>query len=399
MKQKNNNQVHKIDVIVKFFFPLKAGIETNVANVYGYLVENGWSVNLHTSKDMPDGKDVLPDSDLIKGVIVKRYSWNWYGFIPQIDWSKTEAICLHNFDIFPHSWILLYVGIRKILGFKNPKIFLTPHGGFTPGWETFPLWQRIIKKIYQRVLGVYLINSLVDGYRSVSSWEGGESIKNGVRSELVHIITNGLEDEAYLDVDKLASSEIKAKVKGYGKYLLQTGRIHPIKNQATAIKALFLLPKDIKLVLVGPVTDFEYKKSLDELIKINGLKDRVIFAGVVSGIDKYFILKHCLVYTHMALWESYCNTVHESMSQSCVCIISKDTALEELIQNNITGYAIPVFDYKAVAKKVEYVVDSKNKNEIDKIKERAKLYTSGHSWREISRNVGDMYNQSFNNND
>src|SRR3989344_3698753 len=393
----NNKLSHNVDVVVKFFYPLWAGIEVNVANVYGFMAQKGWQVNLHTTKDLPDAKNSLPDKAVFRGIKVNRYRWQWWGFLPKIDWEKTEAVCLHNFDIFPHSWILAYAGLRKIFGIKTPKIFLTPHGGFTiaTGWHTYPLWQRLIKRTYQATLGVFLINHVVDGFRSVSEWEGEEAVKNGLNPEKLYVITNGLEDEAYGDIDNLASPKVKKIAEDLGKYVLQIGRIHPIKNQATTIKAMAEVPKNVRFAMIGPVTNFEYEKELKELIKKLGLEQRIKFLGVISGTDKYYLLKHCLAYSHMSTWESYCNTVHESMSQGCVCVVSKDTALEELIQDKVTGFAVQVMDYHAVAEKINYVINNLDSEFIRKIRENSIKFTQGHSWREISGQVAQMYNHYF----
>lgn len=386
---------HHVDVVVKYFFPLMAGIENNVANVYGYMVENGWDVSLHTTRNLPNKKDCLKQQEVIRGINVMRYKWHWFGIVPNIDWNNTEAVCLHNFDIFPHSWILAYAGIRKLMRLRTPKVFLTPHGGFTPGWETFPAWQRLLKKSYQSILGIHLINNVVDAYRCVSEWEANESIKHGVKKNKIYVITNGIEDEALMNIEREASLSIKRNVKGFGKYLLQIGRVHPIKNQATTIKALKHLPSDINYVIAGPITDLDYKKELDKLINKLGLEKRVKFVGVITGVDKYYLLKHCLCYCHLAVWESYCNTVHESMSQGCICIVAEDTAMVELIKNEVSGFVVPPFDHLQVSKLVNYIIQNQKSPRILSMKEKCIKFTRGHSWRNVSARVSNMYEKNM----
>src|SRR5436305_1512737 len=75
--------------------------------------------------------------------------------------------------------------------------------------------------------------------------------KNHVNENLITVITNGIENEAYSDIDTLASKEIKEKAKGFGRYILQVGRIYMIKNYETTIKALAKLPDDVKFVIAG----------------------------------------------------------------------------------------------------------------------------------------------------
>ena len=212
-----------------------------------------------------------------------------------------------------------------------------------------------------------------------------------MHKDIVKTITNGLKAEVYTDIDNLASSHIKNTVKRLGKYVVQVGRVHPIKNQATTIKALIDLPSDIHFAIAGPVTDPQYKQELDNLIKESKLQNRVHFLGVVEGADTFYLLKRSLANTHMAIWESYCNAVHESMSQGCVCIVSAGTALEELIKDQINGFCIPPFDHHVIANAIKYVLNPKNSSHIQKIRKANIEFTKGHSWKEISAQVEKFY--------
>ena len=97
------------------------------------------------------------------------------------------------------------------------------------------------------------------------------------------------------------------------------------------------------------------------------------------------------VFLRMAIWESYCNALHEAMSQGCVCIVSKDTASEELIKDGINGFSVPEFNAAAVASKISYIIDPKNKAQIDTMRQRNIAFTKGHSWQEISAQVEKFY--------
>ena len=218
-----------VEVINKYFYPVAAGIETNTLEVYSNMAKNGWNVTIHTSKNTLTEKDCLKREETIRGLKVKRYYFGNFGFFPEIDWKKTKCVALHNFNIFPHLFLLLYCLVLKILGRKEFKVFLTPHG-FTPYWSQFPKWLKVIKKIYQDTLGIFLINAVVDGVRAVSDWEKDEIIARGVNPKLVETISNGIENEAFINLEKFASHKIKTTVQQNQSYIIQIGRIHPIKN-------------------------------------------------------------------------------------------------------------------------------------------------------------------------
>lgn len=389
-----NDKKHwkRIHIVVKYFYPVAAGIETNILETYSVLAKKGWRILLHTSRDTLTEKNVLKKQDLIRGIKVKRYPYRFYGYVPKIPWQTSDIICLHNFNIVPHGYIMLYTFILKIFGRKRYSLVLIPHGGYNPEWSTFPKFGGFIKKTYHQTIGKWLINLSVDGVRAVSEWEKNEMIREGIKPNLIAMIPNGVENEAYADIDRLASVKIKDKVKKIGKYIIQIGRIYSIKNYETTIRALALLPKDIKYVIAGPLADASYTRTLSKLIKELKLKDRVIFVGVIRGIDKYYLIKHAEMMVHMALWESFCNVVHEGLSQGLVCIVADNTALPLLIKDGVNGYCVETHDYKTVAEKVQYVLNNKESKEMQEMIERNRKYGLAHSWRSVAYSLEKFYN-------
>lgn len=390
-----NTHAHKIDIVVKYFYPVTAGIETNIMETYRFLVENGWDVTLHTSKDTYAEKDSLPDTDLIKGIKVKRYSFGSFGYWPDIDWNTAEIVCLHNFDMFPHMQILIYSLIRKIFGKKKYALFVTPHGGYNPEWSIYSKIQETIKKSYNYTLGTFLINFVADGVRAVSHWEKNEMILHLIRDRKIEVISNGVENEAYEDIDKESTTNIKATVKSLGRYILQIGRVYGIKNYETTIRALPLIDKDTTFVIVGPIADQKYYESLLKLTKECGVEDRVKFWGVIRGIDKYYLIKHAQLMVHMAIWESFCNAVHEGMSQGLVCIVANNTALPFLIKDKVNGYCVETHNSNLLAEKIMHVIHNENTKAIKEMKLRNREFGLKHSWRGVSEMMDAFYRRIY----
>lgn len=385
----------KIDVLTKYFFPVAAGIETNILETYSILASNGFDVTIHTSKDVYSEKNILSDYEEIRGLKVKRYKFGKFGFWPRIDWCNTNLVCLHNFDIFPHFQILIFTLFKKIFKLKKFALLLTPHGGFTPEWSIFTKGQIIIKKIYTYTLGLLLINSVIDGLRTVSEWEKKEIIKHGINPKIITTITNGIENEAYQDLEKIASREIKEKVHSLKQYIIQVGRIYPIKNYETTIKAMSTLPKNINYVIVGPTQkdkkNSTYINKLDEMIKNQGLSNRVYFLGTIRGVDKYYIIKHAKMMVHMAKWESFCNVVHEGLSQGLICIVANNTALPFLIKDNINGFVVDTFDSNKLAEKINYILKNYNSKSLIEMRLRNKKFGKDDSWENVALKMKNFY--------
>lgn len=381
----------KLRVLVKYFYPVAAGIETNILETYDPLAESGWDVELYTTTDTLTQSNVLKQSETLRHINIHRFPWHWFGYFPKIDLGQGSLLCLHNFNITPHMFYLVKSIWDTLAKRKNYTVILTPHGGFTPEWSTFPIVQRAVKWLYHRSIGVWLINLGVDGVRAVSEWERNEMIRCGLRPNLVTVISNGIENAAFDNTDDQLDTAFKKKVAAYGKYIIQVGRIHPIKNFETPIAALANLPKDLKFMILGPVGDPSYKLMLEQQITKLGLQDRVIFLGVVRGAEKFYLMKHAQMMVHMAIWESYCNVVHEGMSQGLVCIVADNTALPLLIKNGVNGYCLPAKNIKALASKIRFVLEHKQSAEIIAIEQRNKLQVREHSWTNVSKRMAAWY--------
>lgn len=387
----------QLHVILKYFYPVAAGIETNTLETYSVMARNGWDITIHTSQDTATAKNVLKREEALRGLKIKRYAFGRFGFFPSISWSETDVVALHNFDMFPHLQILLYAYFLKITGNKKFALVLTPHGGFNPEWSVFGKIDGFIKRTYHYTLGTFLINHTVDAVRTVSEWERKEMESKNVQPSLISVITNGIENEAFANLGKLVSPEMKEKVEGFGRYIIQIGRIYMIKNYETAIKALRYVPADVKFVIAGAADKnpsykkIDYMDTLKKLIKELGLRDRVIFVGVVRGVDKYYLVKKAQMMVHMALWESYCNVVHEGMSQGLPCIVANNTALPLLIKDGVNGYTVATLDDKTLAKRINDVLENKNKKVIKDMAALNKQITRENSWENVAGKVDRLY--------
>lgn len=387
------NHKLKIDVINRYFLPVAAGIETCLMETYPRLKKKGWDVTIHTSQSTLTQKNCLPKNDTVENIPILRYPLGKFGFFPKIDWANTDIVSLNNFDVFPHFQVLVYCLFLKLLGKKKFALILAPHGGFTPEWSIFSKIQSFIKKTYHYTLGTILINLVVDKVQAVSNWERNEIISKGVTPELVTTIENGIEKDAFTNIEKKASLAVKKQVKKFGKYIVQIGRIHPIKNYETTILSLTKLPKDINFVIIGPDQDLTYRKYLENLIQKLKLSKRVLFTGVVRGVDKFYVLKKAQMMVHMAIWESFSNVIYEGFTQGLVCIAANNTALSYLIKNGVNGYLVETKDSDALSEKIIYFLKNKQKKNGKEISQRNKKNSEQYSWKSVSENISKLFLQ------
>ncbi|MDQ5951164.1 MAG: hypothetical protein QG639_441 [Patescibacteria group bacterium] len=384
---KKQKHVH---VITKFFVPVAAGIETNILETYCVMVRNGWKVTLHTSRDSLTEKNVYNNNEIIEGIEVRRYKRGILGINPQIDLNTADVIALHNFDVVPHFQFMVRAIWHKLTGKKSYKLVLTPHGGFNPEWRVFSPTVAFVKRLYHYTLGVLLINACMDAVRAVSEWERREIASKGVKREILHVISNGIEDEAYYDLEKEASPEIKKMVKGLKPYVVQIGRIYPIKNYETSIRAISKIP-NINYVIAGPVGDENYFTNIKKLAAELGMADRIHFVGVIRGADKYYLIKNAQLMVHMAIWESFCNVVHEGMSQGLVCVVANNTALTYLVKDQINGFLVDTYDVDTLYSTLKMVLEKHDSKEMKKIQETNRKFGLSTTWASTADKMDALY--------
>ncbi|MBI2611529.1 glycosyltransferase family 4 protein [Candidatus Gottesmanbacteria bacterium] len=392
MNQKTNTKL-SIDVINRYYYPVTAGIETFLINVYPALYKKGWNINMHASKNTLSSKGVLKDFEVVDGVNINRYPLRFFGYFPKIDYQNTKIVHLFNFDVFPHFYILSFSHVLKLLGKKKFTLVLSPQGGFTPEWSTFPFFFGLLKKIYHFTLGALLINHIVDYLIPISEWEKIELSKRGIVKPKLITIGNGIEEEAYENIDSLASINIKNQIKRLDRYIIQIGRIHPIKNYETSIHALSLLSDNIKLVIIGPIMDKEYAKKINQVVTDLNLQSRVIFLGVITKIDKYYLIKKAQALIHTSKNESFCHAVNEGLSQGKICIVANNTNLPFLVKNGINGYCVETNNYREFAENLKYVLENINSKKMQKMSEVNKKKSLKNSWNDIAMKVNKIYQQ------
>lgn len=382
-----------IHVINKYFYPVTAGIETNLTEVYGRLATKGHSVTVHTSRNTLSKQNALKKNETIGGIRVVRYDYEQYGFIPKLP-KNVDSISLHNFTITPNLFVMFWVAFLKFVGRKKFTLMLSPQSGFNPDWGSIAKKKVLMKRIFHNTVGRFLINYTSDGVRAISQWEKDEMIKSGIKKDLIELIRNGTQAEAFQDNEKKVSAAFKKTIKSAMPYVVQIGRIHPIKNYETSIE-VFKKISGIKLLIIGSVENKKYFAELNRLIKIYKLGGRIIFLSGLTEAEKYFALSHAEAMLHLSRHEGYCIAVHEGMSQGLVCIVSNTTALPELIADGVNGYCLDPDDVNGITRKLTYVLNNKASKTIKAIEKNNVDFARNTTWEQIADKVEAFYLKTF----
>ena len=184
---------------------------------------------------------------------------------------------------------------------------------------------------------------------------------------------------------------VKRKYQLPNEFLLCVGTIEQRKNQLLILKALKLVPKHIKLVLVGKPT--AYKTELINFAESNKLTDRIIFLEKVPFIDLPVIYQLAKIFVYPSRFEGFGIPLLEAISCGIPTIGATGSCLEEAGGPD-SMYTSPDNE-KELANYINTIIQSESicQNMIEKGLE----YTRQFSEENIARNLMNVYQKALRN--
>ncbi|MBI1863481.1 glycosyltransferase [Candidatus Microgenomates bacterium] len=379
----------QLHIVNKYFHPVVAGIETCLLETYGRFNLEEWDITVHTSTDTLTDENVLPNHDEVKGMRIIRYATVHGAFFPNIPWHDADVVLLNNFSLAPILPVIAYAFVLSLLGHKKTAIVLTPHGGFTPIWESFEPWKRIVKKC-AHLVGGFLINHTVDAVQAVAEWEKEQMIAEHINPALITVIPNGVEDIAF-DKTADASPAIKQLASDVGSYVVMLSRVHPTKNIETAVNAMQYVQAPYRLLIMGRLEYPDYYEKLLNLVHNLDLEERVIFADQVTGADKYYLLRHASLMLHTSKYEVDPIAVKEGLSQGIPAVCADNTGTARLIKDGINGYLVPTNNHVQTAEKINFVIDNLKSPAVMAMKKHNKTAFAKYRWNKVVSDIEQLF--------
>ena len=157
----------------------------------------------------------------------------------------------------------------------------------------------------------------------------------GYPSENQFLIECGKDHFFTSSVDKVKSSNVIGDITCED--LLCVSHLYPYKNLERLIEAVFLYKNkynsELKLYVAGKKADLNYVKRLEKQVAECGLKDDVIFTGVITKAELKFAYSKCKLFVFPSLCESSGYTLIEAMSCGAAILASDRTAIPHTCKN------------------------------------------------------------------
>ncbi|WP_375604953.1 glycosyltransferase [Flavobacterium davisii] len=167
-------------------------------------------------------------------------------------------------------------------------------------------------------------------------------------------------------------------------FILQVGRIEPIKNQLSIVKALFDR-KEIPIVFIGAFSHKEYTKELKKQASKRG---NVFFINEIPHSDIYEFYKKAKLHILPSLRESPGLVSLEAISMGCEVIVSKFPYSPYETYFRKYAYVIDPLDVDSIKKKILEVLENKFL--------RNKEYSDEFSWEVTACQTYEAYKSLMN---
>lgn len=198
------------------------------------------------------------------------------------------------------------------------------------------------------------------------------SISEGTRQNLKTWINADKEDERFVVINNGVNLDAFKNIKKeyiYPNTLIMVARFAPAKDQATIIKAMTLLDKDVHLILVGDGETIESCKKMASELAVN---ERVHFVGTQSDVPSW--IGKADIGIQSSHWEGFGLTAVEMMAGGLPVVASDVEGVKQVVEG--AGVLFPHGDYGKLAEEIKKLLYDKDYYELvkDRCMERSEMY-------------------------
>jgi glycosyltransferase involved in cell wall biosynthesis len=247
--------------------------------------------------------------------------------------KKYDIIHVH---LFP---ALYWVAIAKLLSFSKVKLVYTEHSTNNRRREKllFKLLDKIIYSQYKAIIAI--------------SDEVKYNLQHHINKRTISIIENGLNLEKIKQAKPYPKTDFFSDKNSF--IIIQVARFFEPKDHKTVIKAIQLLPDNVKLLLVG---DGILKYECETLSKTLNLQNRILFLGLRT--DVLSLLKTADAIVLSSKYEGQSLSCIEGMSSGKPFVATNVAGLTEMV--NQSGILFELGNEKQLAQIIQQLMIDKD---------------------------------------
>ena len=362
-----------------YSYPSISGVWNRVETLALELIKQGHEVYAFTSNLKAGTYEILPLEDIYKKIKIYRFPVKKFGSKNAYDYDASQMTKklkeikpdFVDCQTFRHPEGAIISNACKKAGIP---CILTTHAPFV-SVKVRGFWLSLLANIYDRIFAKKTLKNFKK-IIAITNWEI-PYLKKLCPVEKIEYIPNPIPNEFFTESKK-------------GKNILFLGRIAPVKDLETAIKAI--KKSSYKLIIIGPAEQ-EYKEKIIELINQLNLQSRIVFKPAVYDLkEKIRLIDSHEIFILPSKREGLPVSLIEAMARGKLVLSSKTQGGEELIENGKNGFLFEIGNHNHLAEILNKVqkMPEKEKSRIKKeVRETAENFKLS--------NIIKKYNQLLNN--
>lgn len=197
-----------------------------------------------------------------------------------------------------------------------------------------------------------------DGFHFLGNDLKKRAIKRGYNTGKVEVlIPPAIDTSFFTPGEGFSKDDNKLIIVSAGRLVWKKGYEYGIR--ACAILKEKGIPFEYRIVGNG-----DFKQALQFTISELGLENEVKLLGAMAPQELKKELSNAYVFLHPAISEGFCNAVIEAQAMGLPVICSTADGLSENIVDGETGFVVPVWDVNAMAEKLEWFWNNKERIKI-----------------------------------
>jgi glycosyltransferase involved in cell wall biosynthesis len=385
----------KVLIFSTAYFPFVGGAEVAVQRIADHIE----GVQFHMITVNLDGKQKQEEHDgSVKIYRVGNGKLSKY-FLPWTGYKKAKE--LHSKNNYDIAWSIMAsqasiaAAIFKILNKKIKLVLTLQEGDEEEHLARYVFENKFLYKILIRPWH-RLVFKKADIVTVISEHLKKRAMRNGVEENKIKIIPNAVDIHIFSKKYNKQALEITRgalNIKEDEKVIVTVSRLVKKNGLEYLINAVGLLNKEqkIKLIICGAGDEEE---KLKKLVVNNNIKDQVLFLGNIDHkkIPQYLWLSD--VFCRPSLSEGLGNVFLEAMVARLPVVATPVGGIPDFLIDGETGWFCKVKDPKSIAEKVNYILDVRNKSEVERVKKNAKkMIEEKYNWEIIAEKMMNVFNK------
>lgn len=354
------------------------GVWTRVKEESIRLSKKGHQVKVFSSNLSKGSNKIASRRDRLENVEIMRFPTFKLGGESFMFWNfEREALNYQPDIIIAHSYRHIHtLKALKLAGKINAEVFLVTHAPFVEHNSTRSIIASLAVNLYDSIIGPLTIIKF-DKVLAITRWEMPYLKKLGVKKDKIEYVPNGIPEEFFTQRKEKEQNKI-----------LFLGRISPIKDLETLIRAISFVKGNSILEIVGPAEE-SYLTKLKNIVGENHVGKRVIFSGPIYDLKKKIRkMDSAKIFVLPSKREAMPQALTEAMAREKIVIASNNLGSRDLIHHGKNGFLFEIGNPQDLAKKINFALSK----DLSAMKKNAYKSVEQFSWDKIIKKIENLIN-------